>query len=200
MQRLGGTRRAGLICLAAAGIVLAATPALAAGDPVRGRALAKSCGECHGTSQRAPLAGMPYIDGQTAQFVELQLILMREGLREVPQMTPFLKGLSDGDIRDLGAHFAGKTPPRNLTKPDPSRYERGAALAKAMICGNCHGEDFRGQQHLPRLASQRQDYLIASLKAYRDNQRTGIDTSMNELMNGVTDSDIEDLAHFLAHQ
>jgi cytochrome c553 len=90
--------------------------------------------------------------------------------------------------------------PKIPAKRDPARYTRGAVLARAMICDNCHVEDFRGQKHLPRLAGQREDYLIASLKAYRENKRTGIDTSMNELMYRVPDSDIEALAHFLVHQ
>ena len=126
--------------------------------------------------------------------------MMREGQRDVPQMTPLVRGLTDSEIRDLAAHFARQTPPRNPAARDPARYERGAALAREMNCGNCHGEDYRGQKHLPRVAGQSEGYLVASLRAYRDNKRSGFDTSMNELMHGVTDSDIEDLAHFLTHQ
>ena len=150
--------------------------------------------------ERPPLAGMPYLAGQSAQFLELQLILMREGLRDVPQMAVFLKGLTDLDISDLAAHFARQVSPRNTAERNPALHARGAELAKAMICGNCHGEDFLGQKHVPRLAGQREDYLAASLKAYRNNKRTGIDTSMNDMMYGVSDRDIEALAHFLAHQ
>lgn len=190
-------RRAAAVSLA---LAAACASAWAAGDAARGRAKAEPCDACHGTPQRAPLPGLPYLAGQSAQFVELQLIMMREGLREVPQMTGLLKGVSDRDIGDLAAHFSQQAPPPNRARRDPARYERGATLSKEMICGNCHGEDFRGHKHLPRLASQREDYLVTSLKAYRDNKRTGIDTSMNELMHGVANVDIEALAHFLAHQ
>jgi cytochrome c553 len=203
MSRRGAARRTGFARRAAAlSIALAAAfaPLWAAGDAARGRTKAAPCADCHGTPQRAALPGMPHLAGQPAQFVELQLIMMREGLREVPQMTPLVKGLTDGEISDLAAHFARQTPPRNSSARDSARYQRGAALARALICGNCHGEDFRGQKHFPRLAGQREDYLVASLKAYRENKRTGIDTSMNELMYRATDSDIEALAHFLAHQ
>jgi cytochrome c553 len=195
--RTGFVRRAAVLSVI---LAAASAPLCAAGDAAREGAKAGPCADCHGTPQRAPLPGMPYLAGQTAQFVELQLILMREGLRDVPQKAPLVRGLTDSDISDLAAHFARQTPPRNPAAPDPARYRRGAALARAMICANCHGEDYRGQKHLPRLAGQREDYLVASLKAYRENKRTGIDTSMNELMYRVTDSDIEALAHFLAHQ
>ena len=69
-----------------------------------------------------------------------------------------------------------------------------------MGCGSCHLPDYRGQQQVPRLANQPEDYLVAAMKAYRDNKRTGTDTSMNAVLYRVSDSDIQALAHFLAHQ
>jgi cytochrome c553 len=38
------------------------------------------------------------------------------------------------------------------------------------------------------------------MKAYRDNKRVGTDTSMNGILYQVPDSDIQALAHYLAHQ
>jgi cytochrome c553 len=51
---------------------------------------------------------------------------------------------------------------------------------------------------MPRLSHQRIDYVVLSLKAYRDGTRSGIDTSMNGVMYGVSDRDIRALAHYLA--
>ena len=59
--------------------------------------------------------------------------------------------------------------------------------------------DYRGQQHVPRIANQREDYLVLALKAYRDNKRSGSDTSMNAVLYQVSDADIQALAHYLAH-
>jgi len=201
MSRPDAALQTGVFCRAVAFAMAfaAASPAQSEGDAARGQAKSKTCVECHGSSQRPPLAGTPYLGGQPAQFLELQMLLMREGLRDVPLMAASMKGLSDRDVSDLAAHFARQAPLKNTGRRDRDRYARGAALAKAMICSNCHGDDFRGRSHLPRLAGQREDYLRASLKAYRDNKRTGIDTSMNEAMYRVTDRDIEALAHFFAH-
>jgi cytochrome c553 len=69
-----------------------------------------------------------------------------------------------------------------------------------MACGSCHLGDYSGQRQVPRLAGQREDYLVASMKAYRDNKRVGTDTSMNGILYQVPDSDIQALAHYLAHQ
>jgi cytochrome c553 len=69
-----------------------------------------------------------------------------------------------------------------------------------MACGSCHLRDLRGQRHIPRIANQREDYLVTTLQAYRDDKRTGADTSMNAAMYKVTDAEIRALAHYLAHQ
>ena len=195
-RRMTRIRRAVFLC----GLLIAeAVCAQSKGDPARGAARAAPCVSCHGSPGRPPLAGNPSLDGQMAHYMELQLVLMREGLRDVPQMARMLKGLSDRDLGDIAAYFASQKPPQPAGNRDAKLHARGAALAKAMICGNCHGEDYRGQKHLPRLVHQREDYLAAALKAYRDNKRTGIDTSMNGVMYQVTDGDIQALAHYLAH-
>jgi cytochrome c553 len=155
---------------------------------------------CHGTPERAAVAGTPSLDGQTTQYLGLQLVLMREGLRDVPQMAGMLKGYTDRDLKDIAAYFAAQSPPSSNARRDPKLYARGAELARTMICGNCHGEKSEGRKHLPRLANQREDYLVSALHAYRDNRRTGMDTSMNAMMYQVADGDIRALAHYLAHQ
>jgi cytochrome c553 len=50
---------------------------------------------------------------------------------------------------------------------------------------------------MPRLARQRIDYLAKTLTAYRDGSRSGIDTSMNDVMYRASDQDIRALAHYL---
>ena len=195
----------GLVCRAVIflGVVAGAVavgPARSAGDVSRGAARAAACEGCHGTPERAPLAGTPYLAGQQDEFLVLQMFLFREGLREVPQMAGLFKGVTDYDFMDMAAYFSRQTPPRGDAGPDPKLRARGAELAKAMGCGSCHLPDFRGQKQIPRLERQREDYLARTLKEYRDNKRTGADTSMNGLMYRVTDGDIDALAHFLAHQ
>ncbi len=183
----------GLAC--AAGVAMAQSK----GDPTRGEALAKTCDSCHGMPGRASLPLTPWLAGQPDDFLVIQMFLLREGLREVPQMAGKLKDVSDPDFMDIAAYYARQAPPRGIAGADPKLHARGAGLAKAMGCGSCH-LDLSGQKQVPRLANQREVYLVAALKAYRDNKRTGSDTSMNGIMYQVTDSEIEALAHYLAHQ
>jgi cytochrome c553 len=74
---------------------------------------------------------------------------------------------------------------------------RGAELAQQMRCVSCHKAGFEGQEQMPRLVPQRIDYLIKSLREYREGKRYGIDTTMNGLMYRVPDRDIRALAHYL---
>jgi cytochrome c553 len=198
-RRMGFLRRAiasGVAIALAAGAVYAQSKA----DPARGAAKAAACAVCHGTPDRQPLPGMPTLAAQQEQFLVLQMFLMREGLRDVPQMAGTLKDFSDRDFDDVAAFFAGQKPPRVEPSRNPKLHAGGAALAKGMACGSCHLGDYSGQRQVPRVAGQREDYLAATMKAYRDNKRVGTDTSMNGLLYKVPDSDIQALAHYLAHQ
>jgi len=169
-------------------------------DPARGKAKAAPCEACHGTQDRPSLPATPSLSGQQEDFISLQMFLFREGLREAPQMAGVLNGFTDFDLLDVAAYFGRQKPARNSTQPDPKLHARGAGISKSMGCGSCHLQDFRGQKQIPRISNQREDYLAATMKAYRDNKRTGADTSMNGILYKMADGDIEALAHFLAHQ
>jgi len=197
-RRMRGIRRA-LVFLGLA-YVAGAALAQSKADPARGAVKAQSCGACHGTPERAPLPLTPSLAGQREEFTVLQMFLLREGVRNVPQMAGTLSGFSDSDLDDVAAYFARQAPLRGDAKSDPGLRARGAALARSMGCGSCHLADYRGQKQVPLLTNQREDYLVASLKAYRDNRSTGPDTSMNGVLYRMPDGDIEALAHYLAHQ
>ena len=51
---------------------------------------------------------------------------------------------------------------------------------------------------MPRLAAQREDYLLKSLRDYKAAQRPGYDATMDEVVRPLTDADIVDLSHYLA--
>ena len=47
---------------------------------------------------------------------------------------------------------------------------------------------------------QREDYLLKSLRGYKDNSRRGYDTQMGDVVAPLADADFADLAHYLARQ
>ncbi len=83
-------------------------------------------------------------------------------------------------------------------RTDAALARQGLAFAQKHHCGSCHLPDYRGRQQIPRLAGQREEYLVESMLAYRDNRRTGGDTIMAAALYGASDADIRALAHYLA--
>jgi cytochrome c553 len=194
--------------LAARGAALVLGMAIACGaslaqksaDPSRGAARAAACLDCHGAASKPAQAGVPVLAGQHHEYLVLQMFYLREGLRDVPQMAGVLNGYTDRDLEDVAAYFARQKPAAARRSGNDALRARGEALARSRGCNGCHLDDYSGQKHVPRIAGQREDFLAIALKAYRNNKRTGTDTSMNEAMYRVSDSDIAALAHFLAHR
>jgi cytochrome c553 len=159
------------------------------------------CLACHGPDGNSVTAGIPSIAGQPKLFLETQLVLIREELRPAPQMLPLVRGMKDAEITRLAEHFS-RLPARSAASgpADAGLMKQGAARAKALRCGVCHTADFGGQNQVPRLAGQREEYLKSELLAYRDGKRKGGDTIMAAALYGVKDDEISALAHFLARQ
>jgi len=157
------------------------------------------CAACHGDDGNSTTSGVPSIAGQPKLFIENQLVLFREEIRKSEQMAPVVRGLKDPEIIKLAEHFS-KLPAKSMASgpADAALMKQGAQRAKALRCGICHLSDFRGQNQIPRLAGQREEYLAAELKAYRDGKRSGGDTIMAASLYGVNDADLRALAHFLS--
>lgn len=188
--------------LLAAAVLAAALPfAAVAQDARRGADLAAHrCANCHGEDGRSQQPDIPSLAGQPADFITLQMVLFREGLRQVPAMNAFAEGLPDRDIEDLAAFFAAQRPgpPDDRRPRDAALFAAGQALSGPRNCGVCHLTDYRGRNQVPRLAAQREDFLARTLREYRDGVRAAPDTQMNSAVVGLRDQDIAALAHYLA--
>jgi cytochrome c553 len=158
------------------------------------------CSTCHGEDGNSRMPNIPSLAGQPEFYLTNQLFLFREGVRNVPGMSELLRGLKDDDLVALASHFAGLEAKASDEKVDPTLAKRGAALIEPMRCVSCHLPSFAGQDQMPRLAKQRIDYLIHSLRQFRDNTRTGADTLMSNVVIGGSDDDLAALAHYVASQ
>jgi cytochrome c553 len=184
------------LILGLAAAVVCISPAFAQGASLAERI--GQCNACHGEDGNSLTPNIPSIAGQPAFFLLNQLFLMREGVRKVESMVPFVKDLKDSDIEALAKHFAD-LPAKPSNEPiDQELVRRGAALAEARRCGSCHLPDLTGQIQMPRLAKQRIDYLLQSLREYRNGRRPGADTAMSAIIAGLSDDDLAALAHYSA--
>lgn len=74
-----------------------------------GKALAKNCTACHGETGIASNPAWPSIAGQSAGYLTNALKAFRAGLRKDPTMAGVVRGLSDVDIANLAAYYAGQS-------------------------------------------------------------------------------------------
>ena len=157
------------------------------------------CLACHGEKGQSATPEVPSLGAQPAFYVMVQLIMFRERMRVFEPMNGMTKGLSDDDVHRMAEAIAQLPPPLPAAQPpDPGRLERARALIQQHRCNFCHNQDFSGEQGVPRLAGQREDYLVKALREYKSNARRGYDAAMADVLYPLTDADILDLAHFLA--
>jgi cytochrome c553 len=161
----------------------------------------KVCLDCHGASGSSNRELTPSLGGQPAFFVIAQLFLFREGRRDALIMNEQAKGLTDDDLRSLSDAVA-KLPAPSAPKAgrNAERFQKGKAIVEQRHCAGCHGRAFDGHDNVPRVAHQREDYLAKALKDYRSGRRIGYGTAiMPETVSGLSDAQLDDVAHYLAH-
>lgn len=156
------------------------------------------CAACHGQDGNATMAGNPSLAGQPKIFLENNLIMIREGIRAIPVMKGQLDGLSDSQIIALAKFYSAQTLKPVPGTRDEALYERGQFLSKQALCGTCHLPDYVGREQMPRLAGQREDYLLHSMRQFRNNQAIGRDTIMAASLYGMNDDDLRAIAQYLS--
>lgn len=177
------------------GAVLAAAPAAYAQITAQRLAL---CAACHGADGNSQLKGIPSLAAQPKLFLETQLVLIREGVRDIPAMKGSLDGVSDVEITALAKYYSDKSLATVPTDMNAEVFARGGKLAEGMRCGICHLPTYLGREQIPRLAGQREDYLLHSLLQFKNDQATGRDSNMGASVYGVSDQDLKDMSYFLA--
>ena len=181
-----------------AALAVAGAPVLSAGAQTVQERL-PTCLACHGESGQSQNAGVPSLGAQQAFYVTVQLLMFRDRMRVVDPMNDMAKGLSDGDLQsfaDIIAKLPAPKPPDDPT--DAARVQRAQALVAQNRCNFCHMPNFAGQQNVPHIADQREDYLVKALRGYKDNSRRGYDSSMADVIAPITDDQILDLAYYIA--
>lgn len=99
--------------LTAAIFLLTSLPVIAAGDSSAGQQKSAACMACHGADGKASAPIYPHLAGQNEAYLGLSLHAYKSGARSGGQaevMKAFVAGLSDEDIDDLAAYYAGLKP------------------------------------------------------------------------------------------
>ncbi len=157
------------------------------------------CLACHGEKGQSETPDVPSLGAQPAPYLLIQLYLFREKQRVVEIMNDMTKGFSDEDLRTFSDFLAKQTSPLPTTEgADAARLQNGRTLITQHRCNNCHNLDLSGKESIPRIAGQREDYLVKSMREYKDNSRPGYDPAMASVLAVITDEQILDLAYAVA--
>src|SRR6185295_15397930 len=105
-------KRYGLLAISAAMVFLLSASAWAGGDPVRGRARAQMCEGCHGIADYRnaypQVYPVPKIGEQQAAYIVKALQDYKSGARKHLPMRGIAATLSDQNMADLAAYYAGE--------------------------------------------------------------------------------------------
>ena len=149
------------------------------------------CLACHGEKGQSANPEIPSLGGQTAPYVLIQLFLFRERLRVVDIMNDAVKGFTDDDLRTFADAIAKLPAPPPAAEPsDPARMERARALVHQHRCDVCHNPGLAGRDNVPRIAGQREDFLVKTMREYKGSVRPGYDASMADVLQPITDAEI----------
>ena len=188
-------RRAGAFAAAAAALIAGTLAALA--EPPEKLA---PCLACHGAEGQSEIDNVPSLGAQPAPYSLIQLVIFREKIRVAEPMNEMARELSDDDLRSMSDALATLPAPKPPADPgDPARLERARALTEENHCNVCHRPDFSGRENVPRLADQREDYLLKALRDYKSGARHGYDATMAEALQPVDDAQLAEFAYYLAH-
>lgn len=151
----------------------------AAGDATAGQSKAAVCGACHGPDGNSPAPNFPKLAGQGERYLLKQIHDIKNGDRTVVEMTGILDNLSEQDIADIAAFYAGQK--MSVGAADPELVKRGEALFRGgkleegmPACIGCHSPNGAGiaAAGFPHLSGQHATYIAKQLTDFREGNRT----------------------------
>jgi cytochrome c553 len=172
----------------------------------QGAAGAPACAQCHAFNGVSDGSGaFPRIAGQSASYLAQQMQAFALGVRANAVMSPIAKALSQDDIANVTAYYAGiDAAYLPLAKPAPALVKHGEQLAKVgsaakdlQACDNCHGPGGVGEPPaIPYLAGQYAQYITFELRMWQRGYRKNSQDVMSRIAGKLDDQDIAALSAY----
>jgi len=198
---------AGLLLLAASATVACAAEAKPATKPdlAKGQATSTNvCAACHTNDGSRGLPANPILQGQHPEYLVKQLTEFKAGKRLNPIMAGMSATLSEDDMKNVAAFYAGKQAKPGFAKNmelvtlGERIYRGGIADRSIPACAGCHTPTGAGiPAQYPRLAGQHADYTEAQLVAFRGGTRTN-SAPMTGVAAKMNDKEIKAVSDYIA--
>jgi cytochrome c553 len=139
---------------------------------------------------------MPSLAGLDPKYFVVAMKGYVNGQRKNDMMKSFVTPLTDADLNNLALYYGLQKPRRVET---PATGDQAAGKKAAADCAGCHGEQGVSTNPAnPGIAGQDAEYLVATLKAYKDGSRT--EGTMKNAVATLKEGTMKDLAAFYAAQ
>jgi cytochrome c553 len=166
------------------------------------------CSNCHGPTGNSVSPNFPNLAAQQAVYLAAQLHAFKGHSRMDPAGFEYMWGLShdltDKQIQELAAHFAGQKLERQRIEGKPERIAAGKAIFTSGLpdqsvpaCSSCHGPDGMGNAAFPRIAGQHVDYLVKQLNVFQRTNQRPAGAVMKTVAHQLTRQNIENVAAYL---
>jgi cytochrome c553 len=182
-----------------------AAPAPAKPDVAAGEAKSTAvCGACHTNDGSRGSPANPILQGQHPDYMFKQLTEFKADKRPSPVMKGFASTLTEQDMKNVAAFYAGKQAKPGFAKSKDSValgekiYRGGLADRSIAACAGCHGPNGAGiPAQYPRLAGQHGDYTYAQLANFQNGTRKNSPQMMG-IAAKMTDKEMKAVADYIA--
>jgi len=166
------------------------------------------CSNCHGPTGNSVSPNFPNLAAQQEVYLAAQLHAFKGHSRVDPAGFEYMWGLShdltDKQIQELAAHFAGQKLERQGIEGKPDRIAAGKAIFTSGLpdqsvpaCSSCHGPEGMGNAAFPRIAGQHVDYLVKQLNVFQRTNQRPAGVVMKTVAHQLTRQNIENVAAYL---
>jgi cytochrome c553 len=192
--------------MASFGLAQANTPVAAAfkADPAKGQAIAAVCQACHTADGSRGIPANPILQNQHPEYLVKQLTEYKSGTRKNAIMQGFAATLSEEDMKNVAAFYAGKKaqPGFAQNKDTVALGEsiwRGGITAKGLpACASCHGPNGAGMPvQYPRMGGQHADYTLTQLTNFASGARAN-NAQMMTIAGKMSEAEMKAVADFAA--
>ncbi|MBC7483697.1 MAG: cytochrome c4 [Rhizobacter sp.] len=197
----------GACLLFAASVAVSAEAAKPAAKPdlAKGQAISTNvCAACHTSDGSRGSPANPILQGQHPEYLVKQLTEFKSGKRANAIMTGMASALSEDDMKNVAAFYAGKQAKpgfaknKDLVALGEKIYRGGIADRSIPACAGCHSPTGAGiPAQYPRIAGQHGDYTEAQLVAFRGGARTN-SAQMTGVAAKMNDKEIKAVSDYIA--
>ena len=195
-----------LISLAVLMAFAAAAGSVAAANVAAGKTKSAVCAGCHGVDGNSAAPTFPKLAGQDARYLAKQLAEFKSGARKDPSMVGMVAGLSQKDMENLGAYYAGQKANPGVASADAATlkkaerlYRGGDAKSGISACMSCHGPSGHGiPPRFPAVSGQHAAYTQKQLLDFKAGARSNDSETMTRIAFRMSATEIKAVSEYMA--